>query len=70
MATRHQDEIGCPVCRKGVAEQVMTTREERIEFGCRIDGDEECCARAFVCTLCGARILASAEPPEPSWDYK
>jgi hypothetical protein len=41
------------------------TREEIGDRGCGRDGpDYQCCARAFVCVLCGTRWLGTAEAPE------
>lgn len=49
----------------GYAEMVEPTPEEMVEYGCgRVLG---CCSRAFVCGLCGSRLVGSAEAPELDW---
>ena len=60
---REAEGIECPAC-SGYAERVTTTSEERKEFGCFRDAWGECCARAFVCKVCGKRIVGAAEAPE------
>lgn len=46
----------------GYAERVNCTPEELEKYNCgRL---YECCARAFVCCVCGKRIVGSAEAPE------
>jgi len=51
----------------GYAERVSCTPEELKEFnrGCpgQLFGDE-CCARAFVCCICGKRMVGTAEAPD------
>jgi hypothetical protein len=63
---RDKDALRCKC--GGYAEAVDSTIEECKEFGCGRDrpGDE-CCARAFVCVLCGTRYAGSSEAPEMSW---
>lgn len=49
----------------GYAERVDATVEECEEFGCGRDTPSyQCCARAFVCNICGERYHGSAEAPE------
>ena len=58
---RDAEGVCCPKC-KGYAENAEVTKEEDYEYGCgRFMG---CCSRAFICKLCGARILGKAEAPE------
>ena len=45
----------------GYAVQVDTTAEESEKYGC---GGYDCCSRAFVCKVCGARIVGNAKAPE------
>ena len=46
----------------GYAERVRCTPEEFDRYNCgRI---YECCARAFVCQICGNRIVGRAEAPD------
>lgn len=45
----------------GYAEKVVVTNEEENRYGC---GRQGCCARAFVCKLCGTRWVGGAEAPE------
>lgn len=40
--------------------QVEETADEDREFGC---GRPGCCGRAFVCRICGARIVGRADAP-------
>lgn len=46
----------------GYAERVKCTVEELEKYNC--GRPRECCARAFVCVLCGTRIVGQAEAPE------
>lgn len=46
----------------GYAERVKCTREELRAYNC--GRSWECCARAFVCCVCGVRIVGAAEAPE------
>jgi len=46
----------------GYAERVDCTMEELKEFNC--GRPFECCARAFVCSICGKRIVGEAEAPD------
>lgn len=45
----------------GYAEQADTTPEEDTTYGC---GRPGCCSRAFVCAICGNRMVARAHAPE------
>lgn len=56
---RSVEGVKCPC--GGYAEQVETTAEESRRFGCGLRG---CCDRAFVCVVCGTRLVGSAEAPE------
>jgi hypothetical protein len=49
----------------GYADRVNSTDEEIDEYGCGRDvpGDE-CCAAAFVCRVCGGRIVGKCNSPE------
>ena len=58
---RGADGIEC-LCH-GYAERVDTTPEEDAQFGC---GRSRCCSRAFVCKLCGMRLIGTADAPESS----
>lgn len=52
----------------GYCERVDCTEEECAKYGCGRDSPGgECCARAFVCKVCGKRYAASA--PAPDMDY-
>ena len=46
----------------GYAERVDCTPEELKKYNC--GRPYECCARTFVCCICGKRIVGSAEAPE------
>lgn len=46
----------------GYADRVPCTPEEIREYGC--GRGYECCARAFICCICGARIVGRAEAPD------
>lgn len=46
----------------GYAERVTATQEEIKKYGC--GRPSECCARAFVCCLCGTRLVGTADAPE------
>lgn len=46
----------------GYAERVDCTPEELEEYNC--GRPYECCGRAFVCCICGKRIVGSAKAPE------
>jgi hypothetical protein len=60
---RSADAIPCPC--GGYADRVETTTEERDEYGCGFrERLFECCARAFVCRVCGKRLVGTAEAPE------
>lgn len=48
----------------GYAERVKCTPEEIKKWNC--GWPYECCARAFVCCVCGERIVGKAEAPEMS----
>lgn len=58
---RDADGIPCPKCG-GYADSVDVTPEELERYNCGRGYD--CCARAFVCRLCGTRVGAKAEAPE------
>lgn len=58
--TRDAEAVKCKC--GGYADQVEPTKEEMRKYGCgRMRG---CCSRAFVCSLCGTRLVGSAEAPE------
>jgi hypothetical protein len=46
----------------GYAEKVECTREEIAKYNCGRPWN--CCARAFVCAVCGERIVGTAEAPD------
>ena len=46
----------------GYAERVDCTPEEIEEYGC--GRPYQCCSRAFICSLCGERIVGKADAPE------
>ena len=57
---RDAEGIKCPC--GGYAGQVDPTKAEMREYGCgRMSG---CCSRAFVCAVCGTRLVGSAPAPE------
>lgn len=61
---RHAEGVPCPRCN-GYADRVDATLEERQRYGCKGGADDHgCCSRAFVCRLCGERILGTADSPE------
>jgi len=68
MTTIHRDEkfdrdekaIKCKC--GGYAERGKCTKAELKEFNC--NRSYECCARVFVCCVCGARIVGQADAPE------
>lgn len=65
---RDADGIRCAACGKGYAERADNTADECRTYGCGRDMPGcECCARAFVCALCGARNVGKAEAPEAAW---
>jgi hypothetical protein len=53
--------IPCPVC-SGYADRVPCTKNELKQYNC--GRSTECCARAFLCRVCGSRTLGKAEAPE------
>lgn len=56
--------IPCPKCN-GYSERVNCTAEEIKKYGCSRDSiGGECCARAFVCKVCGHREAMKAPAPE------
>lgn len=57
-----RDAEGVPCDCGGYANSVACTQEERDKFGCGRSWD--CCSRAFVCRICGTRIVGSARAPE------
>lgn len=63
---RETREIVCPECLKGgaisVMDRVETTRDELKQFNCT--RSYECCARAFVCTVCKYRHAQKVDAPE------
>lgn len=51
----------------GYAERVLCTKAEVMKHDCprgQMFVSTPCCARAFVCRVCGARIVGKAEAPE------
>lgn len=60
---RSQNSIECPSC-SGFAELVESNEDEirNYKYNCR--RDYACCCRAFVCKICGVRIIGRAEAPE------
>lgn len=63
-----RDATGYPCKCGGYAGRVDNTDEEILEEGCARDKPgNECCARAFVCRLCGKRYAGSAEAPDIGW---
>lgn len=58
---RDDDAIPCPKC-KGYAPRVECTEEELKQYNC--GRPWECCARAFVCSVCGHRFATQAPAPE------
>lgn len=52
---------GIPCTCNGYAERVDCTDEEDRKYGC---GRKRCCAVAFVCRVCGKRLVGSYEAPE------
>lgn len=58
---RNDDAIACPKC-KGYAGRVKCTSQELEQFNC--GRSYECCARAFVCKVCGHRVAMKAPAPE------
>jgi hypothetical protein len=53
---------GIVCCCGGYAGRVKCTKDEIERFGCHTGG--ECCARAFLCAVCGLRWVGQAEAPE------
>jgi hypothetical protein len=53
---------GIPCKCGGYAERAACTTGELAEFNC--GRSWECCARAFVCKICGARLIGKADAPE------
>jgi hypothetical protein len=58
--SREADGIECEC--GGYAQRVDCTKKELQEYNC--GRYWECCARAFVCKMCGKRIVGQAEAPE------
>jgi hypothetical protein len=58
--SREARAVKCPKCG-GYAEEVEVTGYEDNKYGC---GRFGCCSAAFVCCLCGSRIVGSREAPE------
>lgn len=60
--------VGVPCSCGGYAGAVDSTAEECRQYGCGRDRPgSECCAAAFVCRICGKRIVGSYEAPEINW---
>ncbi len=60
---RFEREVGAIECDcGGYAERVDCTKEEIKEYNC--GRNYVCCARTFVCKICGERISGKAEAPE------
>lgn len=57
----HADAVRCPC--GGYAAQVGCTDEE-IASDMNCGRSWACCVAAFVCSLCGKRLVASREAPE------
>jgi hypothetical protein len=57
---RTVEDVVCPC--GGTAPSVDTTPEENRLYGC--GRSSSCCNRAFVCLVCGSRLVGSAEAPE------
>jgi hypothetical protein len=57
---RSADAIPCPC--GGYADRVDCTQNELELYNC--GRSRECCARAFVCRVCGKRLVGTAEAPE------
>ena len=56
-----RDAAGIPCECGGYAERVSCTGEEIEKLDC--NPFSECCSRAFVCKVCGNRLVGWAEPP-------
>jgi hypothetical protein len=52
--------VKCPC--GGYAGEVDVTPEEDAEFGC--GGAVGCCSAAFVCAICGNRLVGGVEAPD------
>lgn len=61
---RNADAIACPC--GGYADRVEATAEEIKAQSC--GRSYECCARAFVCRVCKARLVGEAAAPEMDSD--
>ena len=49
----------------GAARRVKCSKAERDRWGCgRDSANWECCARAFVCKVCGKRYAGNAYAPD------
>lgn len=58
--------IACSKCN-GLADRVDCAPEEDRKFNCGLF--YECCSRAFICRVCGARLVGKAESPNMNyWD--
>jgi hypothetical protein len=67
---REAKTVICPACNILTADRVRCTPEEIRLYGC--GRDSECCARAFVCTVCGTRTAGTVEAPDwddETWDF-
>lgn len=59
---------GVPCECGGFAGIVHCTDDEVNEYGCvRDKPGRECCARAFICMVCGTRHVGQAEAPDYDW---
>lgn len=63
-APRTTEGISC-TCG-GYSQRVACTEEEIQRYGNCLAGGE-CCARAFLCGVCGIRWVGTAEAPESDW---
>lgn len=60
---RESEAVGCSC--GGRARRAGCTEDEIYQYGCGRDRvGAECCARAFVCALCGRRYACKVEAPE------
>lgn len=55
--------VPCPKCN-GYADRVSLTKKEIADNSINCGRPYECCGRAFVCRVCGLRIVGQAEAPE------
>lgn len=59
---RHIDAVKCPNC-KGYAGQVESTEEEIANKTLNCGRSIACCCIAFVCDICGTRIVGKRLSP-------